>query len=133
MILGCFVVRHHYEFASFTVFKKLETGANQYSLTFAPSSAPVKGGKKPHSSLKTRWSIHGGELTGLDSYEVSCLNYWLVFYVFLSFSAEFSMEELNVWNVEKLRKYLRNRGNAVANDTRKPDLFLKVYHASRLH
>ena len=46
---------------------------------------------------------------------------------------DFSMEELNVWNVEKLRKYLRNRGIAIANDTQKPDLFLKVYHASRLH
>ena len=46
---------------------------------------------------------------------------------------EFSMEELNVWNVEKLRKYLRNRGIAIANDTRKPNLLLKVYHASRLH
>ena len=46
---------------------------------------------------------------------------------------EFSMEELNVWNVEKLRKYLKYRGIAIANDTRKPDLLLKVYHASRLH
>ena len=45
----------------------------------------------------------------------------------------FSMEELNVWNVEKLRKYLKNRGIAIANDTHKPDLLLKVYHASRLH
>ena len=102
MILGCFVVRHHYEFASFTVFKKLETGANQYSLTFAPSSAPVKGDKKPHSSLKTRWSIHGGELTGLDSYEVSCLNYWLVFYVFLSLSAVNS--ELSIKHLVTLKK-----------------------------
>ena len=41
---------------------------------------------------------------------------------------EFSMEELHVWNVEKLRKYLRNRGIAIANDTRKPDLLLKVYY-----
>ena len=48
-------------------------------------------------------------------------------------TTEFSMEELNVWNVENLRKYLRNCGIAIANDTRKPDLFLKVYHASRLH
>ena len=31
---------------------------------------------------------------------------------------EFSMEELNVWNVEKLRKYLKYRGIAIANDTR---------------
>ena len=45
---------------------------------------------------------------------------------------ELSMEELNVWNVEKLRKYLRNRGIAIANDTRKPDLLLKVYQASQL-
>ena len=30
---------------------------------------------------------------------------------------EFSMEELNVWNVEKLRKYLKYRGIAIANDT----------------
>ena len=43
------------------------------------------------------------------------------------------MEELNVWNVEKLRKYLKYRGIAIVNDTRKPDLLLKVYHASRLH
>ena len=34
---------------------------------------------------------------------------------------EFSMEELNVWNVEKQRKYLKNRGIAITNDTRKPD------------
>ena len=46
---------------------------------------------------------------------------------------EFSMEELNVWNVEKQRKYLKNRGIAISNDTRKPDLLLKVYHASWLH
>ena len=31
---------------------------------------------------------------------------------------EFSMEELNVWNVEKLRKYLKCRGIAIVNDTR---------------
>ena len=31
---------------------------------------------------------------------------------------EFSLEELNVWNVEKLRKYLKYRGIAIANDTR---------------
>ena len=31
---------------------------------------------------------------------------------------EFSMEELNVWNVEKLRKYLKYRAIAIANDTR---------------
>ena len=31
---------------------------------------------------------------------------------------EFSMEELNVWNVEKLRKYLKYRGIAIVNDTR---------------
>ena len=46
---------------------------------------------------------------------------------------EFSMEEPEGRNVEKLRKYLRNRGIAIANDTRKPDLLLKVYYASRLH
>ena len=28
---------------------------------------------------------------------------------------------------------MKNRGIAIANDTRKPDLLLKVYHASRLH
>ena len=39
---------------------------------------------------------------------------------------EFSMEELNVWNVEKLRKYLKNRGIAIANDTRKPVLLFLV-------
>ena len=43
------------------------------------------------------------------------------------------MEELEGRNVEKLQKYLRNRGIAIANDTRKPDLLLKVYYASRLH
>ena len=42
---------------------------------------------------------------------------------------EFSMEELNVWNVEKLRKYLKYRGIAIVNDTR----IARVYHASRLH
>ena len=31
---------------------------------------------------------------------------------------EFSMEELNVWNVEKLRKYFKYCGIAIANDTR---------------
>ena len=31
---------------------------------------------------------------------------------------EVSMEELNVWNVEKLRKYLKYRGIAIANDAR---------------
>ena len=31
---------------------------------------------------------------------------------------EFRMEELNVWNVEKLRKYLKYCGIAILNDTR---------------
>jgi len=46
---------------------------------------------------------------------------------------EFSMEELNVLNVEKLRKYLKNRGVVITSDTRKRDLMSKVLHASRLH
>ena len=35
---------------------------------------------------------------------------------------EFSKEELNVWNVEKLRKYLKDRGIVITGDTRKRDL-----------
>ena len=47
---------------------------------------------------------------------------------------EFSKEELNVWNVEKLRKYLKDRGTGIiTGDTRKRDLISKVYFASRLH
>ena len=46
---------------------------------------------------------------------------------------EFSKEELNVWNVEKLRKYLKDRGIVITSDTRKGDLISKVYYASRLH
>ena len=45
---------------------------------------------------------------------------------------EFSIEELNAWNVEKLRKYLKNRGVVIITDTRKRDLVSKVYHACRL-
>ena len=44
---------------------------------------------------------------------------------------EFSIEELNAWNVEKLQKYLKNRG-VITTDTRKRDLVSKVYHACRL-
>ena len=35
---------------------------------------------------------------------------------------EFSKEELNVWNVEKFRKYLKDRGIVITGDTRKRDL-----------
>ena len=42
---------------------------------------------------------------------------------------EFSIEELNAWNIEKLRK---NRDVVVTSDTRKSDLVSKVYHACRL-
>ena len=45
---------------------------------------------------------------------------------------EFSIEELNAWNVEKLRKYLKNRGVVIITDTRKRDLVSKVYHSCRL-
>ena len=45
---------------------------------------------------------------------------------------EFSIEELNAWNVEKLRKYLKNRGVVITTDTRKRDLVSNVYHACRL-
>ena len=45
---------------------------------------------------------------------------------------EFSIEELNVWNVEKLRKYLKNRGVVITTDTRKRELISKVYHTCRL-
>ena len=41
---------------------------------------------------------------------------------------EFSKEELNVWNVEKLRKYLKYRGIVITGDTRKRDLISKVYY-----
>ena len=33
-----------------------------------------------------------------------------------------SEEELNLWNVEKLRKYLKNRGIVITGDTRERDL-----------
>ena len=46
---------------------------------------------------------------------------------------EFSVEELIAWNVEKLRKYLKNRGIVITSDTRKRDLVSKVYHACRLY
>ena len=46
---------------------------------------------------------------------------------------EFSKEELNVWNVEKFRKYLKDRGIVITGDTRKRDLISKVYYASQLH
>ena len=45
---------------------------------------------------------------------------------------DFSREELNVWNVEKLRTYLKNRGIVIAGDTRKCELATKVFYASRL-
>ena len=45
---------------------------------------------------------------------------------------EFSIEELNAWNVDKLRKYLKNRGAIITTDTRKRDLVSKVYRACRL-
>ena len=38
---------------------------------------------------------------------------------------EFSIEELNAWNVEKLQKYLKNRGVVITTDTRKRDLVRK--------
>ena len=38
-----------------------------------------------------------------------------------------------VWNVEKLRKYSKDRGIVITGDTRKPDLISKVYYAFRLH
>ena len=46
---------------------------------------------------------------------------------------ENAKEELNVRNVEKLRKYLKGRGIVITSDTRKRDLISKVYYASRLH
>ena len=46
---------------------------------------------------------------------------------------EFSKGELNVWNVEKFRKYLKYRGVAITGDTRKRDVISKVYYASQLH
>lgn len=46
---------------------------------------------------------------------------------------EFRKEELNVWNVEKLRKYLKDRGIVIISETRKCDLVSKAYHASWLH
>ena len=45
---------------------------------------------------------------------------------------EFSREELNVWNVEKLRTYLKNCGIVIAGDTRKRELATKVFYASWL-
>ena len=42
---------------------------------------------------------------------------------------QLSIEELNAWNVEKLQKYLKNRGVVITSDTRKRDLVSKVYHA----
>ena len=39
---------------------------------------------------------------------------------------EFSIEELNAWNVEKLRKYLKNRGVVITSDTRKRDDDIQV-------
>ena len=42
---------------------------------------------------------------------------------------EFSIEELNAWNGQKLRTYLKNRGVVISCDTRKRDLVPKVYHA----
>ena len=40
-----------------------------------------------------------------------------------------------VWNVEKLRKYLKHRGIVITGDTRKRDLIISkvYYYASRLH
>ena len=38
-----------------------------------------------------------------------------------------------VWNVKKLRKYLKDRGIVITGDTRKRNLISKVYYASRLH
>ena len=46
---------------------------------------------------------------------------------------EFSREELNVWNIEKLRTYLKIRGIVIASDTRKCELATKVSYVSRLH
>ena len=37
-----------------------------------------------------------------------------------------------MWNVEKLRKYLKDRGIVITGDTCKGDLISKVYYASRL-
>ena len=45
---------------------------------------------------------------------------------------EFSKEELNVWNVEKLRKYLKDCVIVITGNTRKRDLISKVYYASWL-
>ena len=42
---------------------------------------------------------------------------------------ELSIEELTAWNVEKLQKYLKNRGVVITSDTRKRDLVSNVYHA----
>ena len=46
---------------------------------------------------------------------------------------EFSIEELNVWNVVKLRTYLKNHGIVIAGDTHKRELVSKVFYASQLH
>lgn len=43
---------------------------------------------------------------------------------------EFSIEELNVWNVVKLRTYLKNHGIVIAGDTRKRELVTKVFQAT---
>lgn len=42
---------------------------------------------------------------------------------------EFSIEELNAWNIKKLQKYLKSRGVVITTDTLKRDLVSKVYHA----
>ena len=44
-----------------------------------------------------------------------------------------SLEELNVWKVEKLQKYLKDHGIVITGNTRKGNLVSKVYYASRLH
>ena len=46
---------------------------------------------------------------------------------------EFSREELNMSNVEKLRKYLKDRGIVITGDIRKRDLISKVYYTFRPH
>ena len=45
---------------------------------------------------------------------------------------EFSKEELNVWNVEKLRKYLKERSIVITGDTRKRDLIMSL-QSTALH
>ena len=39
---------------------------------------------------------------------------------------EFSKEELNVWSIEELRKYLNYRGIVITVDTRKRDEFQRI-------